>query len=178
MVLTENYTKKIFPNVDIWHEYILISNEVVESTAKRKRFEHVIGLLEVIDTIYEANAFLESTGSDQRINVTSMFKAIDAIYKDKSFNDQELAEYVKTLVDLDEFRILISVYKDIDFYTPHLVDFHLAGYSFKEQRNVPKNELSDLREKMHTVFYYNEDDDNIEQRVAKIKRLISLAKMK
>ncbi len=129
-----------------FYNHIVIDAKKIEYLNDRIKFKNAIEVLDVVNTINWANQFYKDVNSKIRIPTEIHYKCIDSGFSDKPFTTEQLIEYYKTSVLIEDFFMAILKFKELDNYAPYELEFVLFGLSYEEQGYLSKEQEEQLHE--------------------------------
>ena len=171
MVLSKNeinaQLSKIFNNQ---HDYMVLDTSKLPYRENSMKFTYAIEVLNLINYVHWMNKLSRNLNSDIYINTDILHQAIDSLFSDKKFTDDQLETYFKTTFEIQEFDELILNFTEREAYVPFELEFSLFGL----YPNIYVDLIDDDKEELQLMF--SEvliNKDNIKLSIQNFKKIIS-----
>ncbi len=132
--------------------HIVLDTKDLQYRNDKIKFKNAIEVLDVVNTVNWVNQFYETVDSKIRIPTEIFYKCIDAGFSGKPFTTEQLIEYYKTSVLIEDFFMAMLKFKELDNYAPYESEFVLFGLSYEEQEYLSKEQEEDLYETYSDLY--------------------------
>lgn len=109
MILSKSYwTKNTSKLVKENHNYVVIDVEHFQYHHEQKRFEYTIQIMDVCNTLRNANDMYKKLGINKSFNFNILYDVAKATVSEEPFNNKQIKEYYKLMAEIEVFAIGIQ----------------------------------------------------------------------
>lgn len=156
------------------YNYMVLDTSHIRYRENGKKFTLAVEMLNICNYVNWGNEIFKKVNASYNIELSIIYKAMDAVLKDEGFNQEDLLTYFTVRKEIEEYALLIQNFSDFNesLWFPE-IDLMLAGLSLKKQSSLEIEKWEKIVDQYAKLFDdFTENNIEVNDFKIKVEKLI------